>query len=73
MYAGLVMSFYSIYVFEGLVELYALEQEHLAIAQGGRLISTHKGHEFAWETAIALAKEKQLPLVDRTNPTSARS
>jgi hypothetical protein len=58
--------FYSIHLTNGLVELHLLEQEHVVDAQEGRLISTQKGYQTAWESAIALAKEKQLPLVDRT-------
>jgi hypothetical protein len=41
------MSFYSIYVVEGLVELHTLELEYLAIAQGGRLVSTQEDYQLA--------------------------
>ncbi|MBW4581465.1 MAG: hypothetical protein KME42_17995 [Tildeniella nuda ZEHNDER 1965/U140] len=66
-----VMTFYSVYLVDGLVELYALEQESVATARGGRLISTQRGYQLAWNTAIELAEEKQLPLVDRTTLLSA--
>ncbi|MBW4692361.1 MAG: hypothetical protein KME27_11410 [Lyngbya sp. HA4199-MV5] len=58
--------FYSVYLTNGFVELHQLDQEFVATTQKGRLISTQKSYQSAWEFAIALAKEKQLPLVDRT-------
>lgn len=64
------MSFYSIYCFEGRVELYALEREALAVGQKGRLISTQKGYQCAYAFAVHLAQAKQLPLVDRAQAPS---
>ena len=61
------MSFYSIYVFHDRVELHRLEHEHLTFIQGGRFVSTQKGYQASWESAIALAKVKQLPVIDRTS------
>jgi hypothetical protein len=60
------MSFYSIYLIEGSVELRTLEQERVAIAGQGRLISTQKNYQSAKEIGITLAKEKNLLFVDFT-------
>ena len=60
------MSFYSIYVIEEFVELRTSEQERVAIARRGRLISTQKDYQSAKETGITLAKDKQLLFVDFT-------
>ena len=67
------MSFYSIYVFSGRVQLYAMKQEPLAIVHGGRLVSTQKGYQSAWEAANAMATAKQLPLVDCTEQSGSES
>ena len=69
----LAMSFYSIYLFEKLVELHLMEQEYIAIARKGRLVSTHKGYQSAWEAAITVAKKKQLPLIDHTKAKAVLS
>lgn len=58
------MQFYSIYLLEERIELYDLEREHIAVNQRGRLISTQKGYQRAYEFAVALSKAKQVPLVD---------
>ena len=60
------MSFYSIYVIEEFVELRTSEQERVAIARRGRLISTQKDYQCAKEAGMTLAKEKQLLFVDFT-------
>ena len=62
--AGVAMSFYSVYLVEGMVELYPLKQEYKAIVKGGCLISTQKDYQSAREVAMALAQVKQLPLAD---------
>lgn len=59
------MQFYSLYLLEGRIELSALEHEPSNVKPRGRLISTQKGYQRAYEFGIALAQEKQLPLVDR--------
>jgi hypothetical protein len=64
------MSFYSLYCLEGRMELYAVEREALAVHQGGRLISTQKGYQCAYEFAVALAQAKQMPLVDHAQAHS---
>lgn len=64
------MQFYSIYFLEERIELHALEQEQIAVNQGGRLISTQKGYQRAYEFAVALSQAKQVPLVDHTQLVS---
>ncbi|MBD2078188.1 hypothetical protein H6F86_30725 [Phormidium sp. FACHB-592] len=58
------MQFYSIYLLEERIELYALEREQIAVNQKRRLISTQKGYQCAYEVAVALSQAKQVPLVD---------
>jgi hypothetical protein len=60
------MSFYSIFVIKEFVELRTSEQECIAIARRGRLISTQKDYQSAKETAITLAKERRLHFIDFT-------
>ena len=52
------------------MELYTVEREALAVHQGGRLISTQKGYQCAYEFAVALAQAKQMPLVDHAQAHS---
>lgn len=60
------MLFYSIFLLEESVELCTLEQEDVAIARQGCLISTQKNYKAAKETGLSLAKEKQLLFIDFT-------
>lgn len=71
MYLWVSHVFYSIYLVDDLVEIHNLNQELAATTQKGRLISTQKNYQDAWEAALALAREKKLPLVDRTKVSGA--
>ncbi len=60
------MLFYSIFLLEESVALHTLDQECIAIAQRGHLISTQKNYKAAKEIGLSMAREKQLLFIDFT-------